>query len=68
MNSTRFGAVEALPRLPLGEMLVQRGLISEEDLQQALEHQSQSLKKKKEKERVDSKKKRRKELVKKRKK
>ena len=42
MTSTRFGAVEALPRLPLGEMLVQRGLITEEDLQQALEHQAQS--------------------------
>lgn len=34
-------AGSAVPRLPIGEMLVQRGLISESQLRQALEHQSQ---------------------------
>jgi hypothetical protein len=42
MTSTRINAVEALPRLPLGEMLLQRGLLSQEDLDRALEHQLQS--------------------------
>ncbi|MBG81128.1 MAG: ATPase [Phycisphaerae bacterium] len=42
MSSTRINAVEALPRLPLGEMLLQRGLLSQEDLDRALEHQLQS--------------------------
>ena len=41
MTSTHFGAVEALPRLPLGEMLLQRDLISREDLERALENQAQ---------------------------
>lgn len=34
-------AIEDAPRIPLGQMLVQRGLISENQLQQALEHQKQ---------------------------
>ena len=42
MTSVRFGAVEPLSRLPLGEMLLQRDLLTQEDLDRALEHQAQS--------------------------
>ena len=42
MTSGRISAVEAMPRLPLGEMMLQRGLISKDDLDRALEHQLQS--------------------------
>ncbi|MBG83302.1 MAG: ATPase [Phycisphaerae bacterium] len=41
MTTTRFTAVEALPKLPLGEMLLKRNLISQSDLDRALEQQSQ---------------------------
>lgn len=34
-------AIEDTPRIPLGQLLVQRDLISEKQLQQALEHQAQ---------------------------
>ncbi|MDG2095516.1 MAG: hypothetical protein P8J89_09635, partial [Phycisphaerales bacterium] len=41
MTSPRLSAVEALPKLPLGEMLLKRNLISQGDLDRALEQQSQ---------------------------
>lgn len=41
MTTTRFSAVETLPKIPLGEMLLKRNLISQSDLDRALEQQSQ---------------------------
>ena len=42
MTTARYTAVESLPKLPIGEMLLERKLISQEDLDRALEQQSQS--------------------------
>lgn len=39
--SSAAAAIEAAPRLPLGEMLVGRGLLTRDQLKQALEHQAQ---------------------------